>query len=143
MINVEVSKSIPCDSVSCSLHLQTNTTQTLQGPTTKDPSATYFASTNALVQLSASSGSVSYLQYTPGNTAASASASWSVVSKLPSATTTVKGNVTSSSTSTATGASSTNGGSSGGKSSGSLSLGTSVTWGLGSALLSGVIAFLL
>jgi len=128
------------------INVETNTTQTLKGPTTKDPSATYFASTNALVQLSASSGSVSYLQYTPGNTAASASASWSVVSKLPSATTTVKGNVTSSSTSTATGASSTtggSGGSSGGKSSGSLSLGTSVTWGLGSALLSGVVAFLL
>ena len=122
------------------LYPQTNTTQTLKGPTVKDPMAIYFASTDALVQLSAS-GSVSYLPYTPGSTSASASASWSVVSKLPSSTPSGNGSTTSvtgSSTSTAAGVSSTNGGSgrsSGGVSSGRLSVGVSVSWGMASALL--------
>ncbi|KAF8226457.1 hypothetical protein L208DRAFT_1407015 [Tricholoma matsutake] len=122
------------------INVETNTTQTLKGPTVKDPSATYFASNDSLVQLSAS-GSVYYLPYTPGST----TASWSLVSKLPSATTPGKGNVTNSSTSTAASASSTSSGSgrsSGNGTSGTLSLGT-VSWGMAGALLLSVVASLL
>jgi hypothetical protein len=61
------------------VNVQTNTTQKLTGPATKDPLATYFASTTSLVQLS-SSGAVSYLPYNPNTT--SANPSWSSVKNL-------------------------------------------------------------
>jgi len=131
------------------INVETNTTQTLKGPTVKDPMATYFASTSALVQLS-SGGSVSYLPYTPGSTSGNASGSWSVVNKLPSATsssaTSSGTGKTSSLTSTAAGAGSTgsgSGGSTGKGSSGTLSLGASVSWRMGGAFLLGVVALLL
>jgi hypothetical protein len=64
------------------INVETNTTQTLAGPTTKDPLATYFASTTSLVQLS--SGAVSYLPYNPNTTSANSAASWSIVKNLAS-----------------------------------------------------------
>ena len=61
---------------------QTNTTKTLQGPSIKDSLATYFASTNSLVQLS-STGTVSYMPYSANSTSASPGVSWNTVKKLP------------------------------------------------------------
>jgi len=58
-----------------------NSTQKLAGPTTKDTSATYFASMTALVQLT-SNGAVNFLPYTQGNNVANLAATWSPVSAL-------------------------------------------------------------
>jgi hypothetical protein len=66
------------------INVETNTTQTLKGPTTQDSGATYFASTSALVQLT-SSGEVSFLPYNAGSTSVNSAATWSTVSKLPKA----------------------------------------------------------
>jgi hypothetical protein len=66
------------------INVETNTTQTLKGPTKQDSGATYFASTSALVQLS-SSGDVSFLPYNADSASANTDATWSVVSKLPTA----------------------------------------------------------
>ncbi|KAI0251925.1 hypothetical protein BJV78DRAFT_398678 [Lactifluus subvellereus] len=46
------------------LNVQTNTTQVLAGPSTKDAAATYFAGITSLVQLD-SKGAVSYLPFNP------------------------------------------------------------------------------
>ncbi|KAF8632874.1 hypothetical protein AX17_004722 [Amanita inopinata Kibby_2008] len=66
------------------INVETNTTQPLKGPITKDAAATYFASTTALVQLS-SSGAVSFLAYDQNSPSTNANTGWSAVSKLPSA----------------------------------------------------------
>ena len=58
---------------------QTNTTKTLTGPTTKDGSATYAASTSALVQLSTSSG-ISWMGY---DSSAGTGTAWTAVKALP------------------------------------------------------------
>jgi len=63
------------------LNVETNTTQTLAGPTTKDAGATYYASLNSLVQLD-STGIVSYLPFNPNDTSANAAAKWSKVVSL-------------------------------------------------------------
>jgi len=63
------------------VNVETNTTQTIAGPSTVDASATYFASTTALVQLS-SSGAVSWLPYSPSDTSANSAATWSTVKSL-------------------------------------------------------------
>ncbi|KAG6879845.1 hypothetical protein C0992_010803 [Termitomyces sp. T32_za158] len=81
------------------INVETNTTKTLPGPSIKDSLAKYFASSDSLVQLSAS-GSVSFLPYSANSTSVSPSPSWSAVSKLP---------VASSSSSTSSGASSASG----------------------------------
>ncbi|KAF8621239.1 hypothetical protein AX15_007951 [Amanita polypyramis BW_CC] len=76
---------IPSDgSATYVINVETNTTQTLKGPTIKDADATYFASTTALIQLS-SSGTVSYLLYNSSSPATNTNTAWNVVSKLPSA----------------------------------------------------------
>jgi len=67
------------------VNVETNSTQQLAGPSTKDSNATYFASITSLVQLS-SSGTISYLPYTQGDTAANSAAKWSTVSALPAVT---------------------------------------------------------
>jgi hypothetical protein len=67
------------------IDVTSNTTQTLKAPSTKDPQATYFASTSALVQLS-SSGSVSYIAFDQENDSANAVSNWVAISKLPTAT---------------------------------------------------------
>jgi hypothetical protein len=63
------------------VNVETNSTQQLAGPSTKDANATYFASMTSLVQLS-SNGSVSYLPYTQGNNSANSAATWSTVGAL-------------------------------------------------------------
>jgi len=68
------------------IDVTTNSTETLKAPSTKDPKATYFASTNALVQLS-SSGSVSYLAFDSEAAAKNAGADWVAIKTLPVATT--------------------------------------------------------
>ncbi|KAG6821136.1 hypothetical protein H0H93_006475 [Arthromyces matolae] len=99
------------------INVETNTTQTLTGPSIKDSLATYFASTDSLVQLS-SSGAVSYLAYGGANsTSANAAASWSTVSKLPSA-------VSSTSSSSAVSSGSASAGSSSNTAKGAVATGT-------------------
>ncbi|KAF5382272.1 hypothetical protein D9757_008953 [Collybiopsis confluens] len=98
-----------------------NTTTSLAGPSTKDASASYFASNSAIVQLT-SSGSVSWIPYT--NSPSDSSASWSTVKNLVSvAPTSSAGSGSGSATGTksASGSSSTGGGSGSGSSSGSAS----------------------
>jgi len=65
-------------------NVQTNTTQKLAGPSTKDPNATYFAGITSLVQLD-STGVVSYLPFSDKDTSANAAATWSKVAKLAKA----------------------------------------------------------
>jgi len=96
---------IPSDgSATYVINVETNTTQTLAGPTIKDAAATYFASTSALVQLS-SSGTVSYLLFNPNSTSANANASWGVVSTLPIAVATSTGGTKPSGSASGTGVS--------------------------------------
>lgn len=73
---------IPSDSsATYVLNVETNTTQILAGPSTKDAAATYFAGLTSLVQLD-SQGGVSYLPVSPNDTAANAAAQWSKVVSL-------------------------------------------------------------
>ena len=65
------------------INVETNTTSTLAGPTTKDAGAQYAASITALVQL-ASDGSVSYIPYTQGDSSANSAAKWASVANLAS-----------------------------------------------------------
>ncbi|KAJ7678200.1 hypothetical protein DFH06DRAFT_1033795 [Mycena polygramma] len=67
------------------VNVETNTTQKIAGPSTVDAGATYFASTTSLVQLS-SSGSLSFLPYSPTDTSANSAAKWSPVTSLNSVT---------------------------------------------------------
>lgn len=66
------------------LNVETNTTQVLAGPSTKDAGARYFASTTALVQLD-SQGDVSYLLVSPTDTSANSGAKWGKVVSLANA----------------------------------------------------------
>ncbi|KAH9974039.1 hypothetical protein BGW80DRAFT_1304946 [Lactifluus volemus] len=66
------------------LNVETNTTQILAAPSTKDPLATYYASITALVQLD-SKGDVSYLPFSLTDTKANAAAQWSKVVSLANA----------------------------------------------------------
>ncbi|KAF8589095.1 hypothetical protein K439DRAFT_1645192 [Ramaria rubella] len=59
------------------INVESNSTIPLAGPTDKSPS-TFAASINALVQLT-STGSISFLPYTPGNAGASKAAAWSKI----------------------------------------------------------------
>lgn len=117
---------------------QTNTTQQLASPTIKDSKATYFASTNSLVQLS-SNGTVSFLPYQEGNTSVNAAASWSIVKSLASAAPPSASSASTSGTQTAPGSSST---ASSGSTNGALA-GSTIHVGLVLATLLGAIAYLL
>ncbi|KAG1793687.1 uncharacterized protein HD556DRAFT_1432210 [Suillus plorans] len=76
---------IPADSsATYVVNVETNTTQALAAPTTKDSKATYFAGVTALVQLT-SNGTVSYLPYLEGNTSTNIAATWATVSNLAAA----------------------------------------------------------
>jgi hypothetical protein len=76
---------IPSDgSATYVLNVETNTTQVLAGPSTKDAAATYYASIDSLVQLD-SQGDVSYLPFNPSDTTANAAAQWSKVVSLATA----------------------------------------------------------
>jgi len=120
------------------INVETNTTQQLTGPTVKDSKATYFASTNSLVQLS-SNGTVSFLPYQEGNTSVNAAASWSIVKPLASAAPPSTSSASASGTQTASGSSST-GTSSG--SSGALD-GSKIHLGLVLTTLLGAMAYIL
>jgi hypothetical protein len=80
------------------LNVQSNTTQTLAGPSTKDAGASYFAGISSLVQLD-STGAVSYLPYNPNDTSANAAAQWSKVVSLTKAAPPTNGTSTGTSTS--------------------------------------------
>ena len=76
---------VPSDgSATYVLNVQTNTSQVLAGPSIKDPKATYFASTNTLVQLD-SRGDVYYLPVSPNDTNANSAAQWKKVVSLSNA----------------------------------------------------------
>jgi hypothetical protein len=66
------------------LDVQTNTSQVLAGPNSKDPNAMYFASTTALVQLD-TEGDVYYLLVSPNDTSANSAAKWNKVTSLANA----------------------------------------------------------
>ncbi|KAG2034019.1 hypothetical protein BDR03DRAFT_1070516 [Suillus americanus] len=99
---------IPADSsATYIINVETNTTQSLAAPTTKDSKATYFAGVTALVQLT-SNGTVSYLPYLEGNTSTNIAATWASVSNLAAAAPPSSSSSSSSgSSSTASGAHST------------------------------------
>ncbi|KAH7882828.1 hypothetical protein F5I97DRAFT_1780904, partial [Phlebopus sp. FC_14] len=98
------------------INVETNTTQALAGPSTKDPKATYFASVTALIQL-ASNGAVSFLPYLEGNTSTNSAATWSPVSILASAAPpSTSSSASASGTKTGAGSSPTGSGSSSGNS---------------------------
>jgi hypothetical protein len=76
---------IPSDcSATYVLNVETNTTQILAGPSTKDAAATYYAGITSLVQLD-SKGGVSYLPVSANDTSANAAAQWSKVAPLATA----------------------------------------------------------
>jgi hypothetical protein len=81
------------------INVETNTTQSLAGPATKDPQATYFAGITSLVQLS-SSGVVSFLPYLEGsgNATTNQAATWSNVASLANVAPASKTNNTASGT---------------------------------------------
>ncbi|KAJ3806233.1 hypothetical protein F5876DRAFT_50419 [Lentinula aff. lateritia] len=124
-----------------------NTTATMAGPSTKDSSASYFASDAAIVQLT-SSGAVNYIPYT--NSSSDSSASWSTIKNLVSVAPTSSassGSGSASATKSATGsaASSTSTTSTSSSSSSNGSMGVAaksgtVVVGMVSALLLGTIA---
>ncbi|KAA1473036.1 hypothetical protein DENSPDRAFT_881726 [Dentipellis sp. KUC8613] len=75
---------IPADSsATYVVNVETNTTQALAGPATKDAQATYFAGLTSLVQLD-STGTVSWLPYVQNDTNANKAAQWSKVAALAS-----------------------------------------------------------
>ncbi|TDL24667.1 hypothetical protein BD410DRAFT_786206 [Rickenella mellea] len=69
------------------VNVETNSTQALPGPATKDPNARYFAGITSLVQLD-SQGNVAFLPYTQGDVSANSKATWSKVTSLPTGKTT-------------------------------------------------------
>ncbi|KAI0076535.1 hypothetical protein K474DRAFT_1684789 [Panus rudis PR-1116 ss-1] len=66
------------------INVETNTTQALAGPSTKDPKATYAASITALIQLD-STGAVSFLPYKQGDASTNAQAAWTKVANVAAA----------------------------------------------------------
>lgn len=66
------------------INVETNSTQALAGPTTKDAKATYAASITALVQLD-STGAVTFLPYKQGDASTNTNAAWSKVANLAAA----------------------------------------------------------
>lgn len=80
------------------INVESNTTQTLAGPSIKDPSAQYFAGITSLVQLSAAQNSLQFLPYTQGSD--NSQATWT---KISSVTITSSSNSSSNSSSGASG----------------------------------------
>lgn len=83
------------------LNVQTNTTETLAGPSTKDAGATYFAGINSLVQLD-STGVASYLPFSTNDSSANAAAKWSKVVSLANVAPPTSGTATGNGTGTGT-----------------------------------------
>ena len=63
------------------INVETNTTQALAGPTTKDSKATYAAGITSLVQLD-STGALSFLPYKQGDASTNAQSAWTKLSKV-------------------------------------------------------------
>jgi hypothetical protein len=66
------------------INVDTNTTQKLPGPSTKDAAAQYVAGITSLVQVD-SQGAVSFLPYKQGDASTNAQASWTSVANLAAA----------------------------------------------------------
>ncbi|KAH8110314.1 hypothetical protein DFH11DRAFT_1804682 [Phellopilus nigrolimitatus] len=68
------------------INVESNNTQTLAGPSTKDTGAQYFAGISSLVQLSSAKGELSFLPYTQGSD--NSHAAWTPISAVtvPSST---------------------------------------------------------
>ena len=66
------------------INVESNTTQSLAGPPSKDPNAMYAASITALVELD-STGNVNFLPYQEGQDAANAKAAWAKVANVAAA----------------------------------------------------------
>jgi hypothetical protein len=65
------------------VNVESNTTQVLAGPSSKDPNAFYFAGVTSLVQVD-STGAVSFLAYNQNDTAGNAAAKWANVQSIRS-----------------------------------------------------------
>lgn len=63
------------------VNVETNTTQVLAAPTSKDIAATYFGGIKSLIQLS-SDGAVSFLPYNQFDAGANSAATWSAVKPI-------------------------------------------------------------
>lgn len=63
------------------INVETNTTQSLAGPPSKDPNAIYAASVTALVQLD-STGALSFLPYKEGDASTNSAAKWASVAAV-------------------------------------------------------------
>lgn len=63
------------------VNVETNTTQVLAPPTSKDIAATYFGGIKSLIQLS-SDGAVSFLPYNQFDAGANSAATWSAVKPI-------------------------------------------------------------
>ncbi|KAJ3478866.1 hypothetical protein NLI96_g9460 [Meripilus lineatus] len=63
------------------INVETNTTQSLPGPSTKDAKAIYAAGITSLVQLD-STGALNFLPYTAGQASANAKAAWTKVANV-------------------------------------------------------------
>ncbi|KIK66162.1 hypothetical protein GYMLUDRAFT_38686 [Collybiopsis luxurians FD-317 M1] len=124
-----------------------NTTTSMAGPSTKDSSATYFASDAAIVQLT-SSGAVNWIPYT--NSSSDSSASWSTVKNLvsvaPTSSAGSSGSATGTKSASGSSSSSTSGTSSGSGSSSNAAQGVkggaSVVLGMMGALVLGTVALI-
>ncbi|KAH8083327.1 hypothetical protein BXZ70DRAFT_995573 [Cristinia sonorae] len=66
------------------INVETNTTQALPGPSTKDPKASYAAGISSLVQLD-STGAISFLPYKQGDASTNAQAAWAKVANVAAA----------------------------------------------------------
>ncbi|KAJ7815030.1 hypothetical protein B0H14DRAFT_2848845 [Mycena olivaceomarginata] len=95
------------------INVQSNTTQTIAGPSTVDAGATYFASTTALVQLAAN-GALSYLPYSATDKSANSAAKWAPIAAFNSIAGATPGGGSSSGGSSAAGGSSSSGSAKGG-----------------------------
>ncbi|KAI0694222.1 hypothetical protein BC835DRAFT_1274846 [Cytidiella melzeri] len=139
------------------INVETNTTQAIAGPSTKDAAATYAASITALVQLD-SKGAVSFLPYKEGDASTNSQAAWASVANLAtsvppgstsssSASSTSTPNGTSSAKTTSAGGASPSGNSSSsggsGSSNGALSVGLRTIVAVVAAGIMGAIATLL
>lgn len=63
------------------INVETNTTQSLAGPTTKDAKATYAAGITSLVQLD-STGALSFLPYKQADASTNSNAAWSNIANV-------------------------------------------------------------
>ncbi|EIW77167.1 hypothetical protein CONPUDRAFT_62794 [Coniophora puteana RWD-64-598 SS2] len=100
------------------VNVMSNSTTQMAGPSTKDPKATYFASSNSLVQLT-SSGAANYLPFNPSGS--NSDAKWAPIQALAAAAPPSSTSASSGSSPTGSSGSGSSGSSSSGSGSGSAS----------------------